>query len=276
MAASVVKADDGLTAEVVGAWAEDKHAYLCRYLDASRGARRRFVGPGKAGATFVDLFCAFGRSNVRDTPKFIDGSPVAAWKASAAGTAPFSTIYVADRDWRRRQTCAIRLAALNAPVVELSGDALVAAAEYRRLVNPAGLHLVFLDPHSLGALDFRIIEELSHLQRADMLIHVSAMDMQRNLLGQLSDAEAAEFDAFAPGWRERIDTVGRQSEVRRRLLDYWSERVRALGMLPFADSRLITGPHGQRLYWLMLASRSDLALKLWRRIGRTDRQRELL
>ena len=258
MASEVAQGDDGMLVEVVGEWAIDKHDYLCRYLDASRGARKLFIGPRNAGATFADLFCAFGRSRIRDTVRFIDGSPVAAWKASSSGYAPFNQVYVADRDQDRREICARRLSTLNAPVVELPGDAVAAASGYRCRVNPAGLHLVFLDPHSLGALDFRIIEELSRLKRVDMLIHVSVMDMQRNLPGQLSDAEAAEFDAFAPGWREAIDRTGPQAEVRRRLLEHWSKRVTGLGMLPFIGTRLIKGRRGQRLYWLMLASRESL------------------
>lgn len=274
MSASVVRADDGLKAEVVGAWAEDKHAYLCRYLDASRGARRKFVGPGKPGATFADLFCAFGRSKIRNTPRFVDGSAVAAWKASAGNSAPFTRVYVADLERPRRDTCVTRLQSIGAPVTPLSGGAVAAAAEYCSLVNTYGLHLAFLDPHNLGALDFRIVEKLSELRHVDMLIHVSAMDMQRNLRSQLSDNDAAEFDTFAPGWRKKIPSGGPQSGQRRWLLEYWSERVRALGMLPFT-SRLITGPGGQRLYWLMLASREKLAHALWQKIGRPDRQVEL-
>lgn len=275
MATEFVTADDGLPAEVVGPWAKEKHKYLCSYLDASRGARKGFLGTGKAGATFVDLFCAFGRANIRDTPQFIPGSAVAAWQTSAGGSAPFSRIFIGDIDPERRAACFERLARLSAPVTELDGSALAAAMEYRRSVRPDGLHLAFLDPHGLGTLDFEIIRELSLLQRVDMLIHVSVMDMQRNLLGQLSDEEAFEFDTFAPGWRSKIDTKGPQKEVRQRLLHYWGGLVQSLGMKPFTDSRLIRGRTGQRLYWLMLASRSELAQSLWKKIGRADRQKEM-
>lgn len=272
---SIVDGDDGLPAEEVGPWAREKHAYLCRYLDASRGARKKYIGQGKAGATFADLFCSLGRSKIRESMEFIDGSAVAAWKASASGSAPFSRIFIGDLDTESRGVCAQRLDAAHAPFVELSGDAVAAAKEYRRLVHPAGLHLVFLDPYGIGALDFEIIRELAQLRRIDMLIHVSAMDLQRNLAIQISDAEAIEFDAFAPGWRQNIDTSGSQADVRGRLLTYWGQLVQGLGMRPFTGSRLIRGQQGQRLYWLMLASKSPLAQGLWTRIGRMDRQAEM-
>lgn len=184
--ATRVVADDGLPAEQVGVWAKDKHAYLCRYLDASRSARKKYVGPGKAGATFVDLFCSFGRSKIRDTGEFVDGSPVAAWKASSGGPAPFSRVHIADVDADAVDACKQRLERLGAPVVVHVGNAVSAAREYVTHVSRSGLHLAFLDPYGIGQLDFRIIKELARLQRIDMLIHVSAMDLQRNLGGQIN------------------------------------------------------------------------------------------
>lgn len=109
-----------------------------------------------------------------------------------------------------------------------------------------------------------------------MLIHVSAMDLQRNVDRQLAigDMEEAHFDAFAPGWRRAIDVHCSRQELRSRVLAYWSTLIEGLGMKPFSDSRLIKGGSGQRLYWLMLAARSPLAQKLWTAIGRADLQGE--
>ena len=267
--------DDGALVEVVGSWVLEKHSYLCRYVDASRGARQKYLGPGKPGATFVDLFCGFGRAKIRDTTQYVDGSPLAAWKASAERSAPFTRVYIADIDQEKRAACATRLDAAEAPFAELEGDALSAAAAYVAAVDPYGLHFAFLDPHSLGSLDFRIIEKLAALRRIDMLIHVSAMDMQRNLPQQLTDEEASQFDAFAPGWRRAVDTTGTIANTRRLLREYWEGLVRGLGMQPFSDQRTIKSTGGQRLYWLMLASREPLAQELWRKIGRVDRQGEL-
>jgi len=78
--APLIQGDDGLPAEEVGAWAVQKHTYLARYLNISRGARQKFLGPGKAGATFIDLFCGTGRARIRETGQWIDGSAIASCK----------------------------------------------------------------------------------------------------------------------------------------------------------------------------------------------------
>jgi len=47
---------DGLPTMPVGEWARDKHALLKLYIEISRGVRKKFIGAGKAGATFIDLY----------------------------------------------------------------------------------------------------------------------------------------------------------------------------------------------------------------------------
>ena len=66
--------DDGLIAEKVGSWAVDKLKIVTDYVYASGGARKKYAG---TGAAYIDPFCGPGRSLIRDTTRFIDGSPVA-------------------------------------------------------------------------------------------------------------------------------------------------------------------------------------------------------
>src|SRR5579862_4572434 len=96
--AALIEGDDGLPADQVGAWSNDKHDRLRRYLDISRAARSRFLTGSSKTATFVDLFCGTGRARVRGSGEWIDGSAVAAWKISRDGGWPFSGVYVADID----------------------------------------------------------------------------------------------------------------------------------------------------------------------------------
>ena len=65
--------DDGLPLDEVGACAKEKHERLRRYVDISRGARRKFA---RGGTTYVDLYCGTGRAIIRETNEKIDGSPV--------------------------------------------------------------------------------------------------------------------------------------------------------------------------------------------------------
>ncbi|ACI97543.1 three-Cys-motif partner protein TcmP [Rhodospirillum centenum] len=259
---ALINGDDGLPAEEVGTWAKEKHDRLRRYLDISRAARNKFLTGAARSATFIDLFCGPGRAQVKETGEWIDGSAVAAWKISQNGGAPFSDIYVADIDDDRRKATVERLNRLKAPVRELSGSAADAAAELAGVINRYGLHFAFIDPFSLGALDFRIIQSLATLKRIDMLIHVSAMDLQRNLginLGQ----DGSAFDSFAPGWREKVDLARPQQAIRQQVVEYWRDLVAGLGKKPSTRMELITGNTGQRLYWLLLAAENELAHKFW-------------
>ena len=169
----LVDGDDGLPVEEVGRWAIDKQDALCRYIGISGAARKKWLGPNKSGATYIDLFSGPGRSKIRKTGQFIDGSCVAAWKESVRVKAPFSKIYIADADEIRRGYATERLRRLGAPVFEIPGDALDAAQTLRSQINPTSLHFAFLDPYNLAAFDFAVIEHLAKYKSIDILVHIS-------------------------------------------------------------------------------------------------------
>lgn len=270
----LITGDDGLPADEVGVWAKEKHTYLKRYLDISRAARKKYIGDRKGGAIYFDLFCGTGRSRIRGTEEWIDGGVVAAWKTSREGGVPFSDIYISDLDEERLNACADRLHKLGAPVHPLHASAADAAEKMVSAVSGYALHFAFVDPYNLEALDFSVIEVLSRLKRIDLLIHLSAMDLQRNLSINLA-AEESAFDAFAPGWRGRVSLSGTQAEIRRRVIEYWRELVANLGVWPSTDQRLITGEKNQPLYWLLLAARHELAHKFWETAANVEGQGKL-
>lgn len=266
--------DDGLPADEVGAWAKEKHNYLQRYLGISKSTRKKYIGERKGGAVYFDLFCGAGRSRIRSTNEWIDGSAVSAWKTSLENDAPFTDIYISDIDEGKLNACAKRLLKLGAPVHPIHASAADAAERMVSDVNGYGLHFAFVDPYNLEALDFRVISTLSTLKRIDLLIHLSAMDLQRNLSINLASDDSV-FDAFAPGWREKVITTGSQQDIRRRVVEYWRESVANLGVWPSVDQRLITGEKNQPLYWLLLASRHTLAHKFWEAAANLEGQGKL-
>lgn len=270
----LIDGDDGLPAEEVGVWAKEKHDYLCRYIDISRAVRTQWIGQGKAGATYIDPFCGPGRCRVRDTGEWIDGGVVAAWKKSRDGGAPFTQVFIGDLDVQRRESAANRLRHLSAPVVEIDGAAVRSVRQIVGRLNPYGLHFAFLDPFNLEALDFDIINSLSALRRIDMLVHVNQMDLQRNLISNAT-AEESAFDTFAPGWRDKVDIVRGQNEIRQRVFQYWRDQVANLGVWPSAEMKLITGSKNQPLYWLLLAAKHDLAHKFWATASNVEGQGKL-
>jgi three-Cys-motif partner protein len=259
----LVNGDDGLPAEEVGSWAEEKHELLCRYIDISRSVRSKWIGPTKAGCTYIDLFCGPGRAKIRKTGEYIDGSCVAAWRKSVEGGAPFSAMYIADADGERLRYATERLKKLGAPVISLQGLAVDTVKTITARLNVHGLHFAFIDPFNLGAFDFDVLRTLSALKRIDMLVHVSKMDLQRNLGFNIAMQQQA-FETFAPGWRSAVNLNQPQSNIRREVFGYWRRLVEDLGVAPSTEMRLITGNQNQPLYWLMVAAKHDLAHKFWK------------
>jgi three-Cys-motif partner protein len=155
--------------------AVEKLKILADYVYASGGARTRFARPGTA---YIDVFCGPGRSLIRDTTKFIDGSPVAAFKRALESPGRFTSIDVSDADDELLTVAEQRLNAISAPVRIYAGPASAAMPKIVQSLDPYGLHLAFLDPHNLGTLSFDLFEQLAKLRRIDVIAHVSLSDLQ--------------------------------------------------------------------------------------------------
>ena len=254
---------DGLPAPTVGAWAEQKHELLRLYVQITRAARAKYLGdgPGKGGATFIDLYCGAGRAHVKDTDRFIDGSPLVAWLASHRAGSPFTEIYLADSHAPWLEAAERRLRDAGAPVFGHAGTALEAATALKERLNPYGLHFALIDPYALD-LPFEVLRALASFKRMDLLIHVSAMDLQRNW-SRYSTAEASPLDRFAPGWRQAVDLNQSDESARLQFIRHWVALLGGLGFQSTPEFKLITGPNNIPLYWMVLVAKHEFATKLW-------------
>jgi three-Cys-motif partner protein len=155
------------------------------------------------------------------------------------------------------------------------GPAEITAVKIVRKLNPYGLHFAFLDPYNLQDLPFAVIQALGRLKRIDLLIHVSAIDLQRNLHAYTKSGDE-RLERFAPGWRNAVDLKQSQRAIRAALLDYWADKIRSLGLPPAKHAELVSGTEkNQRLYWLVFVSRSDFAKGLWDKIRNVSGQGDL-
>jgi three-Cys-motif partner protein len=270
-----IDTSDNLPIDEVGGWALEKHERLRKYIDASRGARRKFLPPsGAGGAGYIDLYCGTGKAVIRDTGQRIDGSPLVAFKCARQSGTGFSEIHLADSDPIKRMAAAARIAREGSATNQHAGEAAEAVKSVVEFLNPSGLHFAFLDPYNLQDLPFSVIETLARFQRMDMLIHVSAQDLQRNLDRYTSEGDT-RLEVFAPGWRNSVNLNQSQSAIRASLLNYWLDKIKKLGVAPAQGVALVSGEKNQRLYWLVFVSRSDFATRLWEDI-RDPGQRTLL
>jgi three-Cys-motif partner protein len=259
--------EDGYLREIVGPWAKDKHTRLAHYVGISRAVRKRFVGSGKAGATFIDLYAGPGRARIRDETEVIDGSSLVAWREAVDGGAPFTQVHVADADPLCREAVEARLRSANAPVFAETGPATETIDRVIERLNRYALHFAFLDPYNLEDLPFDIIRKLARFERMDILIHVSIQDLQRNLRRYAASKNSA-LDAFAPGWRAQVDAphTGTDRLVRAKFLEHWRKLLKAEGMTTTETAVLVAGRRNQPLYLLAFAARHGQALEFWEKV----------
>lgn len=273
---------DGLPMREVGIWALEKNERLRKYIEASKGARARWLGPTDAGAAYINLYAGFGLGFIhQDGDNVIEevpGSPLVALAAAKNTDTQFSEVHLGDSDTDALRTIDARVAR-DFPLVRRAMHPKEAAASSEAVasqLNPYGLHLAFLDPFSLGALQFTVIAALARLHRVDIIIHVSAQDLNRNLRRafEYSAADHA-LDLFAPGWRTAVDPRQKDLGVRMQIIDHWAKLVRGLDLEVFTNKmELVSGSKNQPLYWLAFAARNQLAHKLWDAIRSVQPQRD--
>lgn len=270
---SATDPDDGLPVEPVGPWAvADKHALLRRYVDLTHGPRKNYLGSGKAGSCLLDLYCSFGKVVDRESGAISAGGALCAWTKSVEKGSPFSKVILGDLAPDRVDVCRARLEAAGAPVITFKGSSVDTVASAIASVNPAGLHLAYLDPYNIAALPFSVIERLAKLQRVDFIIHFSTSDLQRNL-DRFSAAEDSPLDWFAPGWRNaQVNAAQRQQ--RQLFFDYWISLTAQLGF-KVGNIRHVKGGNNQTLYYLVYLSRHPLGQKLWDVTEKDQNQRSL-
>ena len=189
---------------------------------------------------------------------------------------PFSQVHIADNVQERCSAAQTRLLNLGARLTADVGAADATVDKIKGRLNPHGLHFAFLDPYNLNDLPFSVFEALASLKRIDLLIHVSAQDLQRNL-DAYSQSGNSPLDRFAPGWRAAVDLNQTQAATRAAFVSYWVSKMETLDLPPGRHAELVSGTtKNQRFYWLVFASRSDFAKSLWDKIRNVSGQGELL
>lgn len=109
----------------------------------------------------------------------------------------------------------------------------------------------------------------------DLIVHVSAGDLARNLPIYLRTDGPKHLDTFAPNWRSNVDLSQKQELIRQQIFRYWLRQIKALGTSP---SEFVEGVENSKhvdLYWLVFVSRHPLAHKLWSEICDVSIQRPL-
>lgn len=259
---------DGLRREIVGHWAPEKHLRLRHYIDITRAVRRKFGG----NTSYIDLYSGPGRARIAKTGEIIDGSAVLA-ASEAARHEKFGTIHIGDIDAINVEASESRLVRLGMKNIHSHvGSAKDTVSSIVHSLSKTGLHLAFLDPYSIHALPFEIIKILATKSRMDLIIHVSSMDLQRNVRQMMGNGRLSHF---VPGWESNIDQTQRHDLIVRAVFQYWLSLLRDLGFFVSHNIERVSGSKNQTLYWLVLASRHEIADQFWGQVSNVESQRRL-
>ena len=262
--------EDGLPTADIGAWSLEKHERLRKYVDAAHGARGKF-----SSSAYVDLYCGPGRARL-DTGALVDGSPLVAFASAAKQGDQFTDFHIADREPSFVEAARQRLERRGANVHAYAGEARGVVGRVIDALDPKGLHLAFLDPYDLASLPFTVIEKLAAFKRIDLLIHVSSMDLKRNLHIYLKP-ESRVLDEFAPNWRDVVDIRLPKESVRQKIFEHWRGLlVDRLDIAPNERVEEVLNSKNTDLYWLVFVSRHPLAHKLWEAIANVSPQGRLI
>ena len=268
---ALIDPEDGLPVTEVGQWSVEKHERLRKYIDAAHGARSKFTS-----CAYVDLYCGPGRSRIEGNGAYVDGSPVVAFTSAARFKDQFTDFYIADRNPEFVQAAKSRLEARGARVHAFVGEARSVVGDVVASLDRTGLHLAFLDPYNLVSLPFVVIERLAAFKRMDFLIHVSSMDLKRDLHNYINP-ESRVLDEFAPRWRERVDLKQRPEIIRQQIFEHW--RGLLVSQLQTRSNERVEEVLNSKntdLYWLVFVARAELAHRLWEDIANVSPQGRLI
>jgi three-Cys-motif partner protein len=262
--------EDRLRRAIVGDWAPEKHLRLQKYVDITRAVRRKFGG----NATYIDLYCGPGRARLRKTGEVVEGSALVAATEAIRRRNPYREIIIGDLDPINVEACEARLNRLRVGNVRAyAGTAEDVAAKILPTLHPTGFNLAFLDPFNLESLPFQVIQTLAQAKTMDLLIHVSIMDLQRNVRALMT---SGKLSSFAPGWEKKINSAATNPKLVMAVFEYWRSLLSQLGYLVSDNIERVTGNRNQPLYWLVLASKHDLADKLWGEVSQVEPQGRLV
>nr|MBE0449055.1 three-Cys-motif partner protein TcmP [Actinomycetota bacterium] len=257
-------ASDGLPAMDVGAWAENKHYYLNRYcsmfaVGTSKKWSRRY---------YIDLFSGPGIGINRETGQESPGSPLIALAN------PFTDFIFVEADPENFEALKVRTEPLlNGRHAEyILGDANAVFSEIVKNVQQQGsLSLIFADPYTIQ-LKMRTVQWFSENFRADLLIHFPYGTFLQRVIPQIhtemTEETLMELNEFfgGTGWQE----LRAHKPNPRVYLDLYEARLRELGYMIGDNYPRMVNSKNATLYYLVLASKNELALKFWKITNEID------
>ena len=261
---SIPAKDDGLLFSEVGSWVEDKHQLVAYYDSLFATGMKKWDS-----RVYIDLYAGPGLLKIRDTNKFIWGSPILALGLKD----PFDKYIFCENDAALLETLKKRVER-NFPTANVefvSGSCDKQVGRISQLIPKATkthrvLSFCFVDPFDLS-LQFSTIRRIAEHFVDFLFLLALHMDANRNLSVYL-DRKNRKIDDFlsVPDWRERWERLPDPKSFPRFLAEMYAEQMQTLGYLPVGFDKMKpvrSDVKNLPLYHLALFSRHALAFEYW-------------
>lgn len=259
--------NDGLYFEDgVGPWVEDKHRLVALYEELfSTGMKKKWDV-----RICIDLYAGPGLARIRETNKFIWGSPIRALGVKD----PFDKYVFCEA--REEALNALRTRTRNmfplADVVLIHGDCNECAEEIKNAIpmhskDRKVLSFCFVDPYDLS-VKFSTISSLSKKYMDFLILLALGMDANRNMQSYL-DPSSRKIDEFLglSSWREAWSQRSPEGiGFPQFLAEAFAKQMESLGYLPvpfYRMKQIRSDARNLPLYHLALFSRKQIAYDYW-------------
>jgi len=263
--------DDGFySGDGVGSWSEDKYALVGLYDQLfSEGMKNKWDS-----RVYIDLYSGPGLVKVRETNRFLWGSPMLALGVKH----PFDKYIFCEKNPESLSALKKRVKAHfpSADVEFVAGDCDDEIDSICRLIPKASaanrvLAFCFVDPYDLS-IKFSTVSKLAKHFMDFLFLLALNMDANRNQAYYLKRSNT-KIDEFLGDidWRARWKVAAETTTFPRFLAEVYAERMESLKYLPvkFETMKQVrSGVKNLPLYHLALFSRHKLAYKYWGQVLR--------
>lgn len=260
---------DGLPANPIGPWAEDKYRYVGMYAEMfSTGMKYKWDR-----RVYLDLFSGPGYSALREKDRVVLGSPMIALSLPD----PFDAYVFADENPGHLEALKIRAERLERShdASYIPGDAnAVIGKILEKVPGAAGertLSFCFLDPYKLN-IHFDTVRRIAADRAVDFLILLALyIDANRNVQWyEKDDNPTIDLLLGDETWRERWRPAANRNEsIVTFLAREYASRMASIRYLPMALEDMVkvrTYDKRLPLYYLAFLSRDKTGLKFWREV----------
>lgn len=269
--------DDSLIMRESGDYAKDKLTILQHSVSMFTTSMR---GKPWTALNYIDLQAGSGKNRLSPSGEIRLGSPL----VSLTTQHPFGNYFFVESGKQEFAALKTRVQAspLRNRVNLYNQDCNIAIDEIISRLNEidrermpgewSSLNLAFIDPEGLE-IQWKTIEKLGKQSRMDLIINFSTSGITRNASNMVNIEQETIIDRFfgTARWRDIYKEVESKgvSRIRRRLLDFYIDRLNQLGYVNNLQENLeskekeFKNRRNVQIYTLIFASKHELGIKFW-------------